>query len=108
MADGVFDDGLENEAGDKAFECVGRCFDFDVEAIGEADLLDGEITLDDLQLLREGNFFGGVALERLAEDGVEMGESFAGFVVALEFDEGSDGVECVEQEVRLHLHLQCC
>ncbi len=53
VADGIFDDGLKQEAGDQATQRAWFHLDLDVEPIGEADLFNREIVLHHLDLLRE-------------------------------------------------------
>jgi len=106
VADGVLDDGLKEEAWNEAMKSAGIDLNVDAKTIGEADLLDGEVVVDDFELLGEPDFLGGSALEGGSENGVEVIEHFGRFALLAEFDERGNGVKGVEEEVRLELHLE--
>ncbi len=95
-------DGLEKHAGDEGFEgFVVNLLD-DVEVVAaEAGDFDIEIVVDKFDLFaeRDESF---VLAEEAAEDVTEL-EDYTASVVGIETNEGGDGVERVEKEMRIDL-----
>lgn len=105
MADGIFEEGLEEEGGDGGGEAIlGDGFG-DGEAVAEADFFDIEVTSGEVEFLLKSGFGGIGGGEGEAEEIGEAGEHFiGGFGVAM--DEGGDGVEGIEEEVGVELHAE--
>ena len=72
MLDRVFDDRLENHLGDIGAECLLVDGQANVEAIGEARLLDRGIVTEQLHLSLERHFTGWLEIERSAQQVAEV------------------------------------
>lgn len=105
MADGIFEEGLEEEGGDGGGEAIlGDGFS-DGEAMAEADFFDIEIASGEVEFLLEGGFGGIGSGEGEAEEIGEAGEHFVGGL-GIAMDEGGDGVEGIEEEMGVELHAE--
>ena len=80
VADRVLDNGLKEKAGDEAVERRRLDFDLDAQAIGKPDLFDGEVVLNDLELLRQRNFFRSGPLQRAFKNGIQVRQHLHGFL----------------------------
>jgi hypothetical protein len=76
----------------------------DAQPLAEAGFLDGEITVEQLDLAGERNLVV-LIFERGAEQVAEVADEFVGRI-GVAVDEGRDGVEGVEEEVRLQLQAE--
>ena len=105
VLDAVFDERLEQDAGDEDVEGSRIDFLFDVQLVGaEADHFDVEVVVGEAEFVAQGDV-GVVILEQRAQDVGELHGHFAG-EFGLDADQGRDGVEGVEEEVGIDLTLQ--
>ncbi len=104
MLDAVFDKGLEEHAGNDDIErFVGDLLD-DAKFFAEADDFDGEVVVDEAELLTQGDE-GVAVLKQNAKDVRQLADHLAG-EIWFEADERGDGVKGVEEEVGIDLSLQ--
>jgi len=103
VLNGVFDHGLEDERGDLGGVEVGGDVYGELEAVGEADLLDVEVGLGEGELLFEGDLLAGGLVEHVTEEVAEAGDHGEGGFFAAFAHETGDGVEGVEEEVGFDL-----
>src|ERR1051325_3878335 len=105
VLDGVFDERLKDHVRNtRLFERRGHG-DGDFQPFAEPDLLDFEIEREKLQLFLQADLLRSDALERPAEKFAQLPQCRAGeFRILL--DQHVDGVQRIEQEVGLELHLQ--
>ena len=105
MLDAVFDERLEQHTGHGNFECGRIDFFGDGEFFSaEAGDFDAEIVLGGGELVAEGDE-GIVFLEHFAQNVGELDDELASLLGA-EANQRGDGVEGVEEEVRIDLALQ--
>jgi hypothetical protein len=98
----VFDDGLEQHAGDEGLERVFADFFHDVEVVfAEAGDFDVEVVVDERELFAKRDE-GFVFAEETAKNVAELQNDAAGGV-GVHADQSRDGVEGVEEEVRIDL-----
>src|SRR6201996_8307073 len=105
---GVFDERLQDEAGDFAVEDGGVRGDVDAEAIFEALALDAEVEIEEGELALEGDLLVAHLVERDAKEIAEAKENVFGGVGVLVQEYGG-GLQGVEEEVRMELdakHLE--
>ena len=105
VADGVFNQRLQNQVGDKRVEGARIDFGFDAKAIVEARLLNVDVLLQERELLMQRDFVHADAVERHAQQVGELERHVLGGFAVVASERG-DGVQRVEQEVRLELDLQ--
>jgi hypothetical protein len=105
VAEGVFDDGLEDEVGDGRVEGARIYVHPGGEAVAEADALDFEVAGEELQLLLERDFLRAGVLQGEAEEVAEPRDHAVG-ALRVGVDEGRNRVQRVKEEVGLELHLQ--
>jgi hypothetical protein len=103
MLDGVFDDGLEDEHGDLCGEKFAGNIHGALEALDEADFLDFEILSRELQFFSERDLLPVGVFEDAAHEVAQFDDHGDGCVVSFFANEAGDGVECVEEEMRLDL-----
>ena len=75
------------------------------QAVAEARALDVEVAVEELKLLPERHLLRGRRVERQAQEVAEPRDHLVGRV-RVGVDERGDGVQGVEEEVRVELHLQ--
>ena len=104
VLDAVFDERLKQDAGDEDVERVGIDLLFDLQLVcAEADDFDVEIVVSEAEFVAEGNV-GVVVLEQRAQDVGELDGHLAR-EFRFDADQRCDGVESVEEEVRIDLAL---
>jgi hypothetical protein len=103
---GVLRQRLEHQAGHQRREAFGRDVILDLQPVLEADALDLEVAADEIQFALERVHRLLAVLQRAAQELAEAGDDVLGLAGAVVADEAGDGVERVEQEVRVQLHLQ--
>jgi hypothetical protein len=103
VADGVFDDGLEQKARHARPHGLGIGVDAHVEAAAEARLLDGDVAPQQLQFRGERHFLA--AADRFAQEHAQARDHLLGGVRVL-VNQLGDRVQRVEEEVRLELRAQ--
>lgn len=102
VADGVFDEGLKDQSGDNGVLGMGSNVEDETETVSEADALDGEVVVEGGKFFAERDVeaifcFDGVAEEVAQVFDHATGEAWLGI------DLGGDGIQCVEEEVRVEL-----
>src|ERR671939_594625 len=105
VADGVLDDGLQDEVRDAHVERFGVNLDARREAVLKTYPLDLQVTMQELHLLIQRDLLRAGVLQRQAQEVAEARDHRAGRLSVL-VEQGRDGVERVEEEVRVELHLQ--
>lgn len=105
VADGVFDEGLEQEGGDEAIEGVRVEIGFELEPVPEAELLNVAVEFEEAHLLAQRGFLLGGLAEGKPEEVAEGDEHFLGGAGVLT-EQGGDGIECVEEKMGLELGLE--
>jgi hypothetical protein len=83
-----------------------RDVDVHAQALAHAEPLDGEVLLDELELLGQGDLVPRVAAQRRAQERAERQEGVGGARVLAVAHEGHGGVERVEDEVRAELRAE--
>ncbi len=104
VLDRVLDDGLQGEGGQPVLQQRFGNMDLHAQVLGEAGLFDVQIGVHMLQLVGQGHLVP-LALEVLAKEGGEIVHQGAG-ALGIAPDHRRQGVEGVEQEVRIDLRLQ--
>jgi len=100
VLEAIFDDGLEEHAGDKGFESFFVDLLDDVEVVAaEAGDFDIEIVVDEFELFAQGD--ESFVLAQEAAENVAQFEDDAAGVIGIEADEGGDSVERVERKCGL-------
>ena len=105
MLERVLDDRLQHEIGDEGAEGLFGNVEVDAEASLEADLHDVDVAAQQRELVAERHFVRRAAVHRLAQQLAEPGDHLP-HARGVALDEGGDGVEGVEEEVRIELHPQ--
>src|SRR5690242_19551196 len=83
-----------------------RDFPLDAQPIAQARLLDPDVRFHEIQLLAQRNFLAALDGEQGAKQLAESADDLERLEVPLGDDERTDGVQRVEQEVRLQLQRQ--
>ena len=68
VTNGILDQRLDEQIGNKTVERVGRCGNADGESIGEAERLDREIALEEVDLLTQRHLVAAGLVEREAQE----------------------------------------
>ena len=108
MVHGVFDERLQDEAGDLAVENGRVCGDVDAQAIFEALALDAKVEIEKVELALEGDLLVAHLVECDAEEIAEAKEDVFGGVRVFVHKDGG-GLQGVEEEMRMELdakHLE--
>ena len=105
VLDGIFDERLQQKVGDERVQRLRLDVEYHCQTVAEARLFDLQILGEEVELLLERHFLHADALQRHAQQIAEPRDhGVRGIDVAMH--QRRDGVERVEQEVRLHLPLQ--
>lgn len=104
--DGVFDEWLEDECGNHGVEHRGIDGMLDVKSIAKAPLFNGKVTTQKIDFATQGNFLFVGGVESSSQQFTEVSEHVV-CGVGVGVNEGGDGVERVEEEMRIELHLEC-
>src|SRR5882724_2894684 len=99
-------DWLKKKARNEPVEGTGVEIEVDVEAVGKAHPFNRQITLDNLQFLRQRNFAGRGSLQARPEDVVEVGQNVEGILCTFQFHQGRYRIQGVKEKVGFKLHLQ--
>jgi hypothetical protein len=105
---GVFNERLQDEAGDFAVEDGGVCGDVDAKAILETLALDAEVEIEEVELALEGDLLVAHFVERDPEEIAESEKNVFGGVGVFVNEDGG-GLQGVKEEVRMELdakHLE--
>ncbi len=103
VLDGVLGEGLEDQVRDERVEERRRHGLGDLQSVLEADALDVEVAPEEVELVAERDLLRGRVVEGAAEERAQPGDD-APNAAGIALDEGADGVERVEEEVRVELH----
>ena len=106
MPDGVLHQRLERHRRDPRVECLGIHLEPDRQAVGEPGLLDLQIGLHEAELFPQRHLVPLTVPERLPEQLAQAGDGGGRRLAPAVADEGGDGVERIEEEVRLELHSE--
>ena len=106
MPQGVLDQRLEQELGNRGAEKGRVDLEPRAQAIREPDLLDRQILAYELQLLAERYLRRAIGSHYPAQDLSKVFEHSRGGRRVLVADNHRDGVQAVEEKMRLHLHPQ--
>jgi hypothetical protein len=101
----TFFETLEDQVWHAGVEGLGLDVELDRQTVGESRLLDLEILAEELELLLEPHFVAADLLEREAEQIAQARERAVGLLDVL-VHQRRDGVQRVEEEVRVELLLQ--
>ena len=105
VAHGVFEERLQNQIRHQGIERLRRNVHLNLQSIAEARLLDLGVAFEEIDFFTQGDLLRVRALERMAQQVAKSHEHFiCGFHVLVH--ERGDGVERVEKEMRVKLHLQ--
>ena len=103
VLDSVLHDGLQDQHWDlRGEEFVGNTHGA-LEALNESDFLDFEILSGEFEFFSQGHLLTVGVFEDPAHEVAEFNDHGDGCVVSFLANEAGDGVQCVEQEVRLDL-----
>jgi len=109
VLDAVLDQRLQDQARHERGAGLGVGQHLHTQPLAEAQLLDGQVARQGVELVAEGHAQHRVGVERVAQEARQpRHHAVGGGVLAIE-DQRGDGVERVEQEVRVQLvaqHLQ--
>lgn len=103
--DRVFDEGLEDECGNLGVERRGVDGMLDAEPFAKTPLLQGEVTTEKIEFSAQGNFLLVGSVERGSKKFAEIAEHVVRSG-GVSVNEGGNGVERVEEEMRIELHLK--
>ena len=103
MFDGVFNHELQDQRGNLRDEEIAGNVDGELKAIDEADLLDVEILLSELHLFGERNLLARRIGEERRRKSLRPAIIMTAASLRCSRISAGDGVECVEEEVRLNL-----
>src|SRR5947199_3061482 len=106
VADRVLRERLQQQRRNRSPPRLGRYIDRERHPIGKTGALDFEIPAQHGQLRVERDLLIAGVIERVAQQLAETGQHGDRFIVAFHANESADGVERVEEEVRLDLQLQ--
>src|SRR5262245_6222796 len=106
VADGVLDQMLQREARHGGGEPRVTDLEARAEPVGEARLLDAEVLADQIELVLEAHFVRAVAAQRTAEYVAELLDDPRRGGALTVAHQHADGVERVEEKVRIDLRLQ--
>src|SRR3954453_554578 len=106
MADRVLHDRLQSQMGDGGVEDLGPGVDLHPQAVLEADLLDREIEPQGLELAPQGDLLGLDVVEHAAQEIAQAGEHLLRLRPSPLAHQHHDGVQGVEQEMRLELAFE--
>jgi hypothetical protein len=106
MFDGVFDEWLEDECGNHGVEHRGIDGILDAKSVAKPPFLNRKVTTEKIEFATQGNFLFVGGVEGGSQQFAEVSEHVvrSGGVAV---NEGRDGVERVEEEMRIELHLEC-
>src|SRR2546423_1832996 len=105
MLDRVFDQRLQDQVGHASVERLRIDLHLDGQAISKACLLDQQITFEHLQLLLERYFLHADVLQREPQQVAQARDQAVG-LLDIPVHERRDGMQSVEQEMRVKLHLE--
>src|SRR6266850_2486583 len=106
VANRVFDERLEDQIGYLGVERFGLGVHHRCEALPEPNLLDVEVVSQELQLLLQRDLLRTRAIEHPPQQIAQPGQHADGEGILTGANELADGVQRIEQEVRLELHLE--
>src|SRR5580700_1645312 len=106
MADGIFDQRLKQKARDESVQRCGREIRFDGQAILESDPLDVQIEMDQFYFAAQRNLLGFPSGKGLAQKFAQVGQHRIRFFYPVLTHQDDDGIERVEQEMGMKLHLE--
>ncbi len=101
MVDRVLDQWLEKEVRQGRVEDIRPCPHIHTQAIAQPGFFDVQVGGGESDFLGHADFMPMGFLQRGAEEIAEAGDHAAGFPFSIVGDEGGDGVEGIEEEVRL-------
>ena len=105
MPDGILDQGLEHEARDQSIHRVGIRLDGRGEPLAETELFQFQVAPDEVEFLRYRNFLS--LVEQQCPQQIAQPRHRAHRCLGITgADQRRDGVQRVEQEVRVHPRLQ--
>ena len=104
--EGILDQRLEDQVRHQRAAGVGRDPADDTQPVAEADLFDRQVGVGERQFLVEGDELAPAGLHGEPQERAETLDDRAGRVGVAGRCQGGDGVQRVEQEVRLELELQ--
>ncbi len=105
VLDGVLDKRLEQQRGHERAGHAGRNVERRREPVAEADALDVEVVVEESDLVGEGDLALPRVVEHAAQEGAQAGHH-AAHARRVALGEGGNGVERVEEKVRVELHPQ--
>ncbi len=111
MPDGVLDQRLQNQRGHEQPLGAGRDVGAHLQIVLEAQALDGDVTIRELQFLAQRHAHVAAGLEHDAQQVAERDDCGQGTPVLGQANQRGDGVERVEQEMRLQSarkHVEPC
>ena len=105
MTNGIFNQRLHDETRYKRVLHLGGDLSFDAQVFCETNLLDREVVVEKSQFLRQWNFLPVPRIERQAKQIAQMLDHSAR-QPRIALDVRRDGVERVEEKMRVKLHAQ--
>src|SRR5688572_13018270 len=105
VLDGVFDERLQQKVGDQRVQRLGLDVEYHRQTIAEPRLFDFQVLREEIELLLQRHFLHAHALQRHAEQIAQPRDHRVGGV-DIAMHQRRNGVQRVEQKVRLHLALQ--
>jgi len=104
--DGIFNEGLQQEAWHKAVQCLWSRIDLYVQTTGKPNLLDSQISFYNSQLLGKRHLLRSLTLQGRSQNVVEMGHGLDRFFISSLNHQTRNRIQCIEEEMGLHLHLE--
>jgi hypothetical protein len=105
MPDGVLQDRLPEERGHRGIERLRRNVPHDLESILESDLLDFQIHPEKVDLLPQRDYLMARVVQRETQQPAQAGDHQVGRI-RLGVNQLGHGVQGIEEEMRLQLHLE--